>query len=169
MQKLPEYDKIDFKFLSTWQLVLLRGLPGSGKSTLARHIIDQDEELWRNNKYDYNEDTLATGGWEHCEADNYFLRPDGVYDFNGNLIPRAHQWCQDETRRLLRLCCSVVVSNTFTTKKEMEPYIKIAQELKTPLTVIDCTGNFQNTHNVPPDVLEKMRKRWQSLKTIKIK
>ncbi len=49
-------------------LVLVRGVPGSGKSTWVSSQAYKD--------------------CNHClaEADMYFIRPDGVYDFNPSIF-----------------------------------------------------------------------------------
>lgn len=121
-------------------LILVRGLPGSGKSTLA-------QSLARN------------FGHVHREADLYFMR-DGNYDFRAAELPLAHQWCQNETRRLLMSGMTVIVSNTFTTLKELQPYFDIAAEFDIQPQVIVCQGEFGNIHNVPEETLARMRSRW---------
>lgn len=80
------------------QLILVRGLPGSGKSTHARVIAN---EIFR---------------CARIEADMYFVK-DGEYLFDASKLGEAHKWCLDNTRELLSDGVSVVVSNTFTTKK----------------------------------------------------
>lgn len=124
------------------ELVILRGRPGSGKSTLAK-----SSEFIRHTNY---------------EADMYFIDPDTQqYNFDATKLYQAHMWCQRKTRESLENGVSVVVSNTFTTMKEMKEYIAMAEELKIPLRVIKVIGNFQNVHGVPEEALQRMRDRWQ--------
>jgi NEDD4-binding protein 2 len=59
-------------------LIIMRGCPGSGKSTLSKKI-EQDADL-------------KTDGVAVFSTDNYWLRPDGIYDFNFRYIKEAHQW-----------------------------------------------------------------------------
>lgn len=122
------------------KLILVRGLPGSGKSTIAEQL---SHISWMN----------------HLEADMYFMR-DGEYKFDVNKLGAAHAWCQNETRECLREGNPVVVSNTFTTIKEIRPYFDIAKELGIIPNVILAQGNFGNIHNVPEETLEKMRQRF---------
>ena len=127
-------------------LTLIRGLPGSGKSTLAGIMID------------------AWGGKIlHYEADYYFKRT-GAYLFDPSALPQAHSWCQALTLTALTGGREVIVSNTFVTIKEMEPYIQMARDLNIVLNVIECKGNFGSVHNVPEAVMQKMRHRWQEYK-----
>lgn len=121
-------------------LILVRGLPGSGKSTLAMK--------------------LARGfGHQHLEADQYFMR-DGLYQFRVEDLGAAHMWCQNETRRLLEAGMTVVVSNTFTTLKELRPYFDIAGEFDVVPQVIVCQNCYGSIHDVPAETLERMRQRW---------
>lgn len=122
------------------KLVLIRGLPGSGKSTIARSMA----------------------GYVHLEADMFFAQ-DGEYKFDAGKIKDAHAWCQAMTRDALSQEKDVVVSNTFTQQWEMIPYIRMATEYGIVAQIIEAKGNFMNVHGVPPEVIEKMRARWEDL------
>jgi predicted kinase len=121
------------------KLLLVRGLPGSGKSTLAKNLI---------------------GYYWHLETDQFWM-VDGEYKFDIARLGEAHAWCQSETRRLLIKGFSPVVSNTFTTKKELQPYFDIAKEFGIVPTVMVCQNQFGNVHNVPAEVLERMKARFE--------
>ncbi len=125
------------------RLILIRGIPGSGKSTLAKSILKQE--------YEYG---------KHMEADMYFMR-EGEYKFDATKLGAAHAWCQSETRYFLERNFTVVVSNTFTTIKELKPYFAIAKELGIVPEVIVCQNQFNNVHNVPEESLKRMRDRFQ--------
>jgi len=120
-------------------LILIRGLPGSGKSTLAKAMV----------------------GYVHLEADMYFTYENDVYLYDPAFLKQAHEWCQEETADRLRANRSVVVSNTFTTWKEMDPYLTICKMLGKNWSIIIARGNFPNIHNVPQDVLDRMKARWE--------
>lgn len=124
------------------QLILVRGLPGSGKSTHARVIAN---EIFR---------------CARIEADMYFTK-NGEYVFDTKKLGDAHKWCLDTTSELLSDGISVVVSNTFTTKKELKPYFDIAKELGIKPHVILCQGNYKNIHNVPEETIKKMKNRFE--------
>lgn len=53
----------------------------------------------------------------------------------------------------------VAVSNTFTKLWELEVYLQMAKTLQIQVTIVRCVGRFQNTHNVPEDVVQRM---WDS-------
>lgn len=121
-------------------LILIRGLPGSGKSTLAQQLV-------------------RSFGHAHLEADQFFMH-NGNYDFRTEDLPAAHRWCQNETRRLLQAGMTVVVSNTFTTVKELRPYFDIAAEFDIIPQVVVCQNQFGSIHSVPKETMERMRQRW---------
>ena len=125
------------------KLYLIRGLPGSGKSTFARTIVNG-----------------TLGNCTHYEADMYFER-DGVYKFDTSLLGEAHEWCREQTEEDLSRGYNVIVSNTFTTIRELNPYFDIALLYGVMPTVITCNSNWGNIHNVPVDTLAKMKARFQ--------
>ena len=116
------------------ELVLIRGLPGSGKTTMAKQMT----------------------GHVNFEADMYFMQ-DGKYHFVPEMIPNAHAWCLEQTKKALLGGKSVVVSNTFTRKLEIEPYL----ELGFPVRILEATGSWPNTHAVSDKQIEVMRNRWE--------
>lgn len=124
------------------QLILVRGLPGSGKSSLSRVIAN---EIFR---------------CARIEADMYFVK-DGEYLFDATKLGEAHAWCLKNTREIIGEGVSVVVSNTFTTIKELKPYFDLAKEFKIKPQVVLCQGNYKSVHNVPEETIEKMRKRFE--------
>ena len=128
------------------KLTIVRGLPGSGKSTRAHEIA------------------MKTGA-VHFETDMFFMRDNGVYDYQKALINTAHDWCLRAARSQLAQGRDVVVANTFSTNWEMEPYFKLAHAHGAQIEVIECAGNFENTHHVPSQAIERMRARWENVET----
>lgn len=81
---------------------IIRGLPGSGKSTFAK-----------------------TFGCFHVEADMFFVR-DGEYKWLNT--GENHDWCFACFKEAVCRGIDVCVSNTFTTMREMRPYLEFATE-----------------------------------------
>lgn len=129
-------------------LILVRGIPGSGKSTLARELA-------------YSLGTHVDEMIRHYEADQYFMDLNGNYNFDPSELGAAHGWCQRKTREALEKGETVIVSNTFTTKKELKPYFDLAREFGIVPVVYLAQNQFQNVHNVPADKLQAMRDRFQ--------
>ena len=121
------------------KLILARWLPGSGKSTIAKDIA------YSLNAY-------------HFETDMFWgadYKPDMAR------LSEAHQWCQDKTHLALQNYSSVVVSNTFTTKKELKPYFDMAKSLGATPQIILCQGAWGSIHNVPQETLNRMAARFE--------
>jgi predicted kinase len=118
------------------RLVLIRGLPGSGKSTMAK--------------------VLKLVGYKHFEADMFFDSTEG-YVFNRDKLKDAHAWCLASATMALFDGHDVVVSNTFTQRWEMEPYLKLSGSP----SIIVADGNFGSIHGVPPEAIGLMRARWE--------
>lgn len=121
------------------KLILIRGLPGSGKSTMAKEFA-----------YHF--------GTVHLETDQFW---GADYNFDITKIEEAHEWCQQTTLTELTRYDTVVVSNTFTTKKELKPYFDIAKEFGIVPNVIHCQNKFNNVHNVPEEVMKRMSERFE--------
>lgn len=115
------------------RLTIIRGLPGSGKTTLAK-----------------------TFGCLHLEADMAHVRG-GEYLWVGGRINFAHKWCQKVCCDTLKGGMDVVVSNTFTTHKELTPYLSMPY---TELKIIKCVGEYGSIHAVPQEAIERMKARW---------
>jgi len=122
------------------KLVLIRGLPGSGKSTLAKSLCD--------------------GNSTYYEADMYFVDADGNYNYDQSWISAAHSWCQHVTHIRLHNGYNTIVSNTFTTIKELRPYFELALKYGILPTVILCQNQFGNIHDVPQEALDRMKNRF---------
>jgi len=122
-------------------MILIRGLPGSGKSTIASRLT-------------------FTPLISHIETDMFWVI-DGEYKWDAKRLKEAHAWCLAETRKLLERGMIPVVSNTFTTIKELKPYFDLAKEFGIKPNVMLAQGGFKNTHNVPEATLKRMRDRFQ--------
>lgn len=121
------------------KLYLVRGLPGSGKSTLAKAVSVSETAY-------------------HVEADQFWGEE---YKFTPKLIRQAHEWCLAEATRQLHLTGCVVVSNTFTTAKELLPYIQMAEHMEAIVSIFVCRGEFGSVHDVPERIIEAMKARWE--------
>ncbi len=119
------------------KLYLIRGLPGSGKSTYAKSL-----------------DVF------HIEADMYHVK-DGRYQFDPSRVKQAHEWCQQTCWNAMVKGMDVAVSNTFTQRWEMKPYLDFAKDTGHEVEVIVMNGNYGSVHNVPSEVLRKMAERWE--------
>lgn len=122
------------------KLALIRGLPGSGKSTYAKNCFPQSLLF---------------------EADQFFVT-DGEYKWDGTLLRKAHAECYLNTLQALQLGYDVVVANTFIRLKDMTKYLKINLP-RLGISVIEMRASYYNIHNVPHEVVERMRTRWQEL------
>ena len=137
------------------KLIIVRGIPGSGKTTFV-----ENQRAGDNPELSF-----------HFEADMYFewinlLTGQKEYSFDQSQLGNAHAWCQEQTKRALTKGGKVYVSNTFTTLKELVPYLEMATELGAKIEIHEMSeipvveGKRKNIHNVPQDVIDKMLQRW---------
>jgi predicted kinase len=120
-------------------LLILRGLPGSGKSSLAEIL-----------------DIKAV-----CCADDYFVR-DGKYLWNIDKLYAAHMWCERKCRRFMKKQINlIVVTNTFTSARELRPYEDLARQFgyKFFSVVVENRHGGKNSHGVSEETLEKFKNR----------
>lgn len=122
-------------------LYLITGPSGAGKTTRAKELIRQK------------------GIKHHYEADMLMLDRNGDYAFNPKKLRECHTWCQKATERAMQLNEAVVVSNTMTTKWEAQPYIDIAKKNGYNIIIEHLTTEYKNIHDVPQEVVEKMKNR----------
>lgn len=128
-------------------MILVRGLPGSGKSTMAREIAA-------------GSNFRGPGmGYAHLEADQFFYE-NGVYNFDASKLHQAHQRCLLNARTCLEGHQSVIVSNTFTTKKELKPYFELAREFNIVPVVLLAQNAFGSVHSVPAETLFQLSERF---------
>lgn len=125
------------------ELIIVRGLPGSGKTTLANRI-----------------GASIQSNWTHYEADMFFMDDKGNYKWDRTKLREAHEWCLVQTREDINRGYTVIVSNTFTTRRELKPYFDIALEYFITPTVITCENDWGSIHNVPLETMDAMRKRF---------
>jgi len=136
------------------KLYLIRGLPGSGKSTLAEEMAD----------------AFYCSQWE---ADMYFYlvpeRPSGTiifgkeYRFDASKLHAAHVWCQDRVENdMENERDDIIVSNTFTTEKELKPYLELAEKYGYTVNtmIIENRHGSASVHRVPEETMTKMRNRF---------
>ena len=131
--------------------VVMRGLPASGKSTKATVWAKQLNAVV-------------------ASADNYFVTPDGRYEWDATKLPEAHAWCRAHFDEALRAGRSVVVDNTNVLRKHFAYYVEAA--LRAGYTVkVDslfdggCTDEqlvARNVHGVKLHSIQRMRKQWEA-------
>lgn len=104
-------------------------------------------------------------------ADDYFYEngPNpGEYDFDRDSLGKAHGQCKFKVESDMKKGNSkVFVANTFTTEKEIKPYVELAEKYGyrvTSLIVENRHGN-KSVHNVPEEIMDAMANRF----TVKLK
>lgn len=124
-------------------LTIIRGVSGSGKSTLANAIA-------------------SYYGTDFVEADQYFTKEGGFYDFDASKLKDAHKWCKE----YVEVCMqdkqqNIIVSNTFTRRWEYEPYLDLASNYGYTVQTIIVDAPFDNVHDVPFEVVMKQKERFE--------
>ena len=131
--------------MSEQTLILIRGLPGSGKSSLA--------ELFDGPCF---------------AADDYFM-VGGTYRFDAAQLGRAHKQCQANVVEALAVGQPItIVANTFSMRRELKPYLSMAEEFGARVHVIDLFDAGlsdaqlaeRGVHDVPVETIARFRARW---------
>lgn len=92
----------------------------------------------------------------------YFMKS-GTYQWSRDRVGKAHTWCQDMVRNALSAGMDVVVANTFTTRKEIQPYLDMCKQMNIPYMIVKMVAQFQSIHNVPEETMRKMAERWEDM------
>ena len=121
--------------------ILIIGCSGSGKSTMARKVA-------------------AETGALHVEADMWINYSE---KWRNESAKMAHAICQEQAHKALYYGRDVVVSNTFTRKLEMQPYLDMARKHGAPVEIITATGDYGSVHDVPAEAIQAMRERWEEV------
>lgn len=132
-------------------MILIRGIPGSGKSTLAKEISDVCL-TW----------IELNGGFRSCyprhyEADMFYYKKYGKYNWNKEECKVAHEWCKKMVECDMLVNDPIVVSNTFIKKWEIDPYIELCKKYDYNYIVIRMYSEYKNVHDVPEQTIKTMK------------
>lgn len=127
-------------------LYLITGPSGAGKTTRAKELMREK------------------GIKHHYEADMLMIDRNGDYVFNPKKLRECHNWCQKATERAMLLGEAVIVSNTMTMKWEAEPYIEMAKDNGYTIIIEHLKTEYKNIHDVPQEIVEKMKARREFFK-----
>lgn len=125
------------------KLTIITGLPGSGKTTEAKSILSKDE-------------TYET---KHFENDQFHIIK-GKYSYDSDLVKYAHGLCKCQAAMWLNRGKDVVVSNCFISSFSLVDYAEIAMKTSSSVEIIEMTGDYGSTHNVPESVIQDMSNGW---------
>jgi len=132
------------------KLTLIRGLPGSGKTTLAEALVEQARRDGR--------------VLHHVETDKLFVGTDGVYRFRKEWLERFREHCRTTVWGFMAVDANVVVSATFVTRAYMQPYLDmVASWPGYDVEIITCRGNYENVHGCTPELIRRLRDKWEEL------
>lgn len=121
-------------------LIICRGVPGAGKSTFA-HLL----------------------GRAVCSADDYFTYGE-EYKWSADKVGTAHAWCQRKCRRFMKKQVErIIIANTNTTEREMQPYFELAKIFNYNVfsIIVENRMSTKSVHNVPEKTLKKMKEKFE--------
>lgn len=136
-------------------LYLIRGIPGAGKTDLARTLYDfmyPDEH--------YPPQFMIPVA---VAADDFQVDADGNYEWIAERVGHCHMQCQLVVKNSMAVHTqTIIVHNTFTTEKELKPYLKYAEEYgyKVVSLIVENRHGNKNIHNVPDGTLDAMKNRF---------
>lgn len=129
------------------KLYLLRGVSGSGKTTLAEEMFEAF--------------FAANYSCTKAAADDFFMK-NGKYVFDASKLYQAHTWCKNVVKEGMVMGTNCIIAhNTFTTMKEMKPYLELAEEYGYDVTtlVVENRHGSNSVHEVPDETLARQCKR----------
>jgi len=135
-------------------LWIIRGLPGAGKTTLMFQIADP---------LIFEACETGRGFPMIISADDFMVDSEGNYLWQPELLGECHRECYATAESAMAEGVEdVIVSNTFTTEKEMSPYVDAAQKYNYRVVrlIVENTHGNTSVHNVPDKTLEAMRNRF---------
>jgi len=94
-----------------------------------------------------------------CAADDWMTDEHGNYKYDVTRLQHAHNMCLNKTRQAVLAGKNVAVHNTFTRKWEMQPYLSLPANI----VIMHCKGQWQNVHNVPAHIVQRMRERFEEV------
>jgi len=125
-------------------LYLLRHIPGAGATTLAKRLS-------------------VAFCCDYYEADDFFVRG-GEYEFNPAYLKQAHAECAENVESDMKEGKeNIIVSNTFTTEREMENYFLLAKtyDYNVVSLVVENRHGGNDVHHVPVEAKKRMCQRFQ--------
>ena len=117
-------------------LRLMRGAPGSSKSTSAKRMFPG---------------TLLL-------ENDMFLISDDQYKWSKERVRVGIDLCIKMTEMALKNGSDVVVANTFTKKRFIDSYKKLADKYGANFEVYRCSGNYKNVHGLNDNMVESFKK-----------
>ena len=116
-------------------LRLMRGAPGAGKSTAAKRLFPG---------------TLLL-------ENDMFLISDDQYKWSKERVGTGIDLCMKMTSMALENGSDVVVANTFTKRRFIAAYEKLALNYGAKFEVYRCTGNYQNVHGLTNEMVTSFK------------
>lgn len=136
-----------FKIIEPPTMYFVRGVSGSGKTSFANtlsYALGHDVRLY--------------------EADNYFYNENGEYNWSADKLHDAHNYCKNMVieNMISSTRPDVIVSNTSTSKKEVDIYQEIAYNLgyRFISLIVENRHGTKSIHGVPDEVLQRQRGRF---------
>lgn len=139
------------------KMVIIQGGPGTGKSYTASKLAKQ------------------IPGAVIVSADDEFIRPDGVYRFDGTRIKEVHRTCRKKTIDALKKGHVVIVDNCNAAPGFVKPYLSMTYSPKVivelhPKTIKDALlYGSRSIHDVPTRSIKKCHYSVQRIKATKTK
>jgi predicted kinase len=114
---------------------IFRGPPGGGKSTSAKRMFPG---------------TLLL-------ENDMFLISDDQYKWSKERVRAGIDLCMKMTEMALENNSDVVVANTFTKRRFIAAYEKLALKYGAKFEVYRCTGNYQNVHGLNDEMVASFK------------
>ena len=140
-------------------LILVRGVPGCGKTTIADILSSWGRSV------SYSTDSMFMVGGEYKFNEIMKKDPSKLSEYHAATISKVKDSMIEAMHddECFHSYDTIIVHNTFTQKREMDPYLELAKEFdwKVHTIIVENRHGSKSIHDVPEETINRMKERFE--------